>query len=308
MKELFSAVFANLPREEERLAELEELLEYPEIQADKGEYLTLLREYEGLKNKVADKRMILDYVDEYEKRPSDDPERTALYDKAVRAKEKLCFAEGETETVRYAVTWDGEIAGSVAKKLFSLAAGRLAVDPAPVVIQSTERDLSFVVRGKRALYYAVFFIGRHKVRTDKRTETFVVTAVLEEPEPTFPEEEFSFASYHSSGAGGQNINKVETAIRVVHLPTGLTMTCQDERSQIKNKRRALENIRKKLRQNWEKAQKERIDAERRLQRERREAFWFDEDGVLFSPDGEEYGPLSEQTVSRYIEREFLKAV
>ena len=80
----------------------------------------------------------------------------------------------------------------------------------------------------------------------------------------FGEKDIRIDVFHSSGAGGQNVNKVETAIRITHLPTGIVVTCQDERSQLKNKNRALETLRKRLEelasadveQAYKKAQKE----------------------------------------------------
>ncbi|MDE7070974.1 MAG: peptide chain release factor 1, partial [Clostridia bacterium] len=67
--------------------------------------------------------------------------------------------------------------------------------------------------------------------------------------------------FHSSGEGGHNVNKGESAIRVTHLPTGLTVVCQDERSQLKNKKRALATIAKKLKERSEQAEKKRMEAD-----------------------------------------------
>ena len=60
------------------------------------------------------------------------------------------------------------------------------------------------------------------------------------------QDDIKIDKFHASGAGGQNINKVETAIRATHIPTGIVVTCQDERSQLKNKERALEKLEQKV--------------------------------------------------------------
>ena len=72
-------------------------------------------------------------------------------------------------------------------------------------------------------------------------------------------------TYRSSGAGGQHVNKTESAIRITHLPTGIVVECQDERSQYKNKDRAMQILRAKLYEAEQEKQRSAVAAERRSQ-------------------------------------------
>ena len=96
----------------------------------------------------------------------------------------------------------------------------------------------------------------------------MTVAVLPKPdeiEINIKPEDLKIETFRAQGAGGQHVNKVSTAVRITHLPTGITVSCQDERSQYRNKVRALSILRARLFDMERKKRKSEIDAERRAQ-------------------------------------------
>ena len=134
------------------------------------------------------------------------------------------------------------------------------------------REISFIVQGPDAFSRLRFESGVHRVQRVPETETqgrihtstctVAVLPELEENEYDLDLNEVQIDTFRSSGAGGQKVNKTSSAIRVTHLPTGMVVECQDERSQYKNKARALSILASRLAQ----AEKERRDADVAAQR------------------------------------------
>ena len=137
------------------------------------------------------------------------------------------------------------------------------------------KEVSFSVEGEGAYSRFKFESGVHRVQRVPETESqgrihtsTVTVAVLPEAEDVDIEinpADLQVDTFRASGAGGQHINKTESAIRITHLPTGTIAECQDERSQHKNREKAMKVLRSRLLQNEQEKQQAAIAGERRAQ-------------------------------------------
>ena len=137
------------------------------------------------------------------------------------------------------------------------------------------KEISFSVKGEGAFSRFKFESGVHRVQRVPATESqgriqtsTVTVAVLpeaEEVDVTINPADLIIESCKSSGAGGQHINKTESAVRITHKPTGIVVECQEERSQFKNKDKALALLRTKLYNIAKTEQEEKISGARRSQ-------------------------------------------
>ncbi|MBN1681749.1 MAG: peptide chain release factor 1 [Anaerolineae bacterium] len=137
------------------------------------------------------------------------------------------------------------------------------------------KEVVFDVKGKGAYSRLKYESGVHRVqrvpvtesqgRIHTSTATVAVLAEMDDVEVDVNTSDLQIDTYRSAGAGGQNVQKNETAIRITHLPTGIVVACQDERSQLQNKQRAMSILRAKLYDIEQQRIRDEQDAARRSQ-------------------------------------------
>ncbi|MDD4773760.1 MAG: peptide chain release factor 1 [Eubacteriales bacterium] len=164
-------------------------------------------------------------------------------------------------------------------RMYTMYAESMRFKIEPIYFNETElggfKEVSFIVDGEGAYSKLKFESGVHRVQRVPETESSgrihtstVTVAVLpeaEEVEVEINNADLKIETIKSSGAGGQHVNKTESAVRLLHIPSGIVIECQDERSQYKNKDKAMKLLRTRLYDIKQAEQSEKIAAQRKNQ-------------------------------------------
>ncbi len=296
-------MFDKLAFVEKRFEEINGLLSTPDVVSDNELFKKLMkehkelspvvekfREYTAAKNAEEEAKMLLDEggLDKDFKELVEEEYLTAKEDIARIGEElKILLLPKDPNDDRNVIVEirggaGGEESALFAHSLFRMysmyaEAKHFKVDV--INLNETElggcKEVSFMIEGEGAYSRFKYESGVHRVQRVPETESSgrihtstVTVAVLPEAEdveidinPT----DLQIDTFRSSGAGGQHINKTESAIRITHIPTGLVVECQDERSQFKNKDKAMKVLRSRLYEMEQAKQNEAIASDRKAQ-------------------------------------------
>lgn len=283
----------------ERYLEIEGLLAQPEVYSDPPRMAKLLKEQKDLSALAEAYRAYKKYEEQAESASglTSDPELREMAQEELReAKEGmerlvaemrlLLLPKDPNDEKNVIVEIRGGAGGEEAAlfaaslyRMYTMYAERRRWKSETLNLNDTElggiKEISFMIEGAGAYSRLKFESGVHRVQRVPDTEasgrihtSTVTVAVLPEAEDVDVEinqGDLEISTCRSSGAGGQHVNKTESAIRIVHVPSGIVVECQDERSQFKNKDRAMKILRSKLLEMKREEQSSAIASERKSQ-------------------------------------------
>ena len=296
-------MFENLRDIDEKLRELERHLSDPQLVSDQQRYRNVTREH-ALVAKMAELYAAYTLVckniqenQDFLRNEQDDPDLVEL---AKAELDELTLKHGELEkAIRFLLLpkdpndeknifleiragTGGDEAALFVADLFRMYGRYAEMQGWKVEVMSSNpigiggfKEIIALVSGNQVYSRLKYESGVHRVQrvpdteTQGRIHTSAVTVAIipevEEVDLHIEPNELKFDIFRSSGPGGQSVNTTDSAIRVTHLPTGLVVTCQDERSQHKNKAKALQVLRARLLDKMEQERHDKISEDRKSQ-------------------------------------------
>ena len=294
-------MFGKLEALEKKYEELEQQLADPAVYNDQEQYrkvakahadlsdvVNLFRRHRQLEQELADNKQLL--------HDSDPDIREMAQEEIAAAEEELPRLEHDLKVLllpkdplddkntilEIRAGTGGEEASLFAADLFRMYTRYAEVKGWKVEIMSESpsdsggyKEIICLISGDRVYSHLKFEAGAHRVQRVPATETqgrihtsAATVAVMPEAEEVDVEirpEDLRIDIYRASGAGGQHVNKTESAVRITHIPTGTVVTCQDERSQHKNKARAMKVLASRILAAERERQNSELSADRRAQ-------------------------------------------
>jgi len=295
-------MFAQLENVAERKLALEARLSEPQLASDQAEFRRLAKEhahlaklddlysnYKKVNKEIADNRLLLQEEDDSELRElvrADLVELEIRQDELIKALRVALLPKDPNDDkntlLEIRAGTGGDEAALFVSDLFRMYSRYAELQGWKIEVMTSNptgiggfKEIIALISGEHVYSKLKYESGAHRVQRVPETETqgrihtsAVTVAVMpeaEEVEVDLGPNDLRFDVYRSTGSGGQSVNTTDSAVRVTHLPTGLVVTCQDEKSQHKNKAKALQVLRARLLDKMQREQDEKMSADRKSQ-------------------------------------------